>query len=267
MNPWFVTGFSDGESCFTLSVVRNNERKVGWRVSYCFQITIHKKDLVLLEQIQSYFLVGSITKHRYESIHYRVQSVENLIVIVNHFDKYPLITQKWVDYQLFKQALMLIQNKEHLTMEGLSKIVAIKASMNNGIPDELKSAFLGITPIQRPNVLNCQIKDPDWLAGFTSAEGCFLVRIINSSSHRLGVQVTMVFQLTQHVRDEQLMRSLIAYFGCGSFRERGVVVDFQVQKFSDLTHKIIPFFHKYPILGVKSKDFDDWWSSSRINKR
>ena len=65
MNPWFATGFSDGESCFTLSVFRNKERKVGWRVSHCFQITIHKKDLVLLEQIQSYFLfliflVGSI---------------------------------------------------------------------------------------------------------------------------------------------------------------------------------------------------------------
>jgi len=59
MNPWFATGFSDAESCFTLSVVRNKERKVGWRVSHCFQITIHKKDLVLLEQIQSYFFFFS----------------------------------------------------------------------------------------------------------------------------------------------------------------------------------------------------------------
>jgi hypothetical protein len=56
---------------------------------------------------------------------------------------------------------MLIQNKEHLTMEGLCKIVAIKASMNNGLSDELKAAFQGITPVQRPNGLNCQIKDPN----------------------------------------------------------------------------------------------------------
>ena len=54
---------------------------------------------------------------------------------------------------------MLIQNKEHLTMEGLSKIVAIKASMNTGLSDELKAAFPDITPVQRPNVLNCRIKD------------------------------------------------------------------------------------------------------------
>ena len=138
-------------------------------VFHSFQITLHTKDKALLEQIQSYFGgVGSITKHRSESIHYRVDSVENLIVILNHFDKYPLITQKWNDYQLFQQALMLIQNKEHLTMEGLSKIVAIKASMNTGLSDELKAAFPDITPVQRPNVLNCRIKDPYWLAGFVS---------------------------------------------------------------------------------------------------
>lgn len=36
---------------------------------------------------------------------------------------------------------MLIQNKEHLTIEGVNKIVAIKASMNLGLSDELKVAF------------------------------------------------------------------------------------------------------------------------------
>jgi hypothetical protein len=32
INPWFVTGFSDAEACFTLSVIKSKERKVGWRV-------------------------------------------------------------------------------------------------------------------------------------------------------------------------------------------------------------------------------------------
>jgi hypothetical protein len=54
---------------------------------------------------------------------------------------------------------MLIQNKEHLTMEGLSKIVAIKASMNNGLPDELKAAFPNIIPAPRPLIESIEIKD------------------------------------------------------------------------------------------------------------
>jgi hypothetical protein len=59
-----------------------------------------------------------------------VQSIKDIAVIVEHFDKYPLITQKQGDYLLFKMAVNLILNKEHLTIEGLRKIVAIRASMN-----------------------------------------------------------------------------------------------------------------------------------------
>ena len=33
---------------------------------------------------------------------------------------------------------------------------------------------------------------------------------------------------------------------------------------ADLTKKIIPFFDKYKILGVKSKDFDDWKIAAKI---
>jgi len=36
--------------------------------------------------------VGNIIKHRSESTHFRVDSVENLTVILSHFNKYPLIT-------------------------------------------------------------------------------------------------------------------------------------------------------------------------------
>jgi len=81
-------------------------------------------------------------------------------VIINHFDKYPLITQKRADYELFKQAVELMEQKEHLTPEGLAKIVALKASMNTGLSEELKAAFPEILPVSRPSVLNSKIKDP-----------------------------------------------------------------------------------------------------------
>jgi len=87
--------------------------------------------------------------------------------------------------------------------------------------------------------------------------GCFLPRIINSSSSRLGFRVQLLFKLTQHSRDEELMKSLMDYLGCGNVSVDGAV-DYLVVKFSDLTDKVIPFFVKYPILGVKSKDFADF---------
>jgi hypothetical protein len=29
LNPWFITGFTDGEGCFTLSIVKDNRSKRG----------------------------------------------------------------------------------------------------------------------------------------------------------------------------------------------------------------------------------------------
>ncbi len=168
INPWFVTGFSDGEASFILSITKSKERKTGWRFNHCFQITLHKKDKELLEQLQRDFGgVGYITKHRSESVHYRVQSLKDFLVILNHFDKYPLITLKWVNYQLFKSAILLIINKEHLAEEGLRKIVSIKASLNWGISDELKVAFTDIIPGYKPVMEIPKIPSPEWIAGFT----------------------------------------------------------------------------------------------------
>lgn len=80
-----------------------------------FKFHLHQKDLALLKRIQSYFGVGNIYTLGKGTIQFQVSSVKELGVILDHFDKYLLITNKRGDYLLFKQAFNLIQNKEHLT--------------------------------------------------------------------------------------------------------------------------------------------------------
>lgn len=115
--------------------------------------------------------------------------------------------------------------------------------MNNGLSEELKAAFPKILPVPRPSVLDYKIKDPHWFAGFTTGEGCFFIKIISSSSHRLGFQVLLVFELTQHSRDEQLMGSLVDYLGGGNVyvRSNKLACAFQITSFTDLMDKVIPF--------------------------
>ena len=61
-------------------------------------------------------------------------------VIIPHFDKYKLLTKKQIDFELFKSVVELINKGEHLTNEGLIKIIAFKASINTGlIPKEFTS--------------------------------------------------------------------------------------------------------------------------------
>ena len=115
---------------------------------------------------------------------------------------YPLITQKWADFILFKKVFFIIQNNEHLTVKGLKQIISIKASQNKGLSPKQKAEFPDVSPVARPIVKDPLIKDPFWLAGFTSAEGCFLVLVAKSNTTVIGRRVQLVFTLTQHSRDE-----------------------------------------------------------------
>jgi len=81
--------------------------------------------------------------------------------IIPHFEKYPLLTQKSADFLLFKQIVDLMNKKAHLSMEGLLKIINIKASMNLGISDTVKTEILSITPIKRPLIEIHNIPNPN----------------------------------------------------------------------------------------------------------
>ena len=107
-----------------------------------------------------------------------------------------------------------MKRKEHLTPEGLKKIVAIRASMNLGLSHKLQLAFPDVVSVERFLVELSQKIDPQCLAGFTSAEGCFMVRTIASKTHFKGFQVRLQFQVTQHIRDEKLIRWIRDYLNC-----------------------------------------------------
>ena len=216
LNPWFVTGFSDAEGCFFIDIQKSNKVRTNWEVQPEFKIELHAKDIILLKLIQEFFNgIGKITQ-KGEKIAYHVKSLKDLKVIISHFENYPIITNKYADYVLFKSIVQLMISKEHLTEEGLLKILSLKASLNNGLSEELKKHFPNISPISRPSVGETSIEDPQWLSGFASGEGCFLIDTYKSKT-TLGVGVTLRFKLAQHSRDSNLMKSLEQYLGCGTY--------------------------------------------------
>ena len=121
--------------------------------------------------------------------------------------------------------------------------------------------------MERPLVELPTTIEPEWLAGITDADGSFIIKLVKSQRYKLGETVQLVFQLAQHSRDEALLILIIKYLGCGSLykhSENAVII--MVIKFDDLTQKIIPFFQKYRIHGVKALDFDDWCKAAELMK-
>jgi hypothetical protein len=93
---------------------------------------------------------------------YQVANMKDLInKIIPHFLKYPLLSQKGADFLLFKKIVELKNNKEHLKKEGLQQIINIKASMNLGLSDLLKSEFSQFTSVERQFINTENIPDPN----------------------------------------------------------------------------------------------------------
>ena len=270
--PYWVSGFADAESSFSLSMFKSSKSKAGWAVRPDFIINLHSKDTALLRRIHSFFGVGTIREREDRNvITYTVSSVRDITnVIIPHFDKYPLVTHKLADYLLFKKGVDLLNRKAHHELEGIMQILSAKASMNKGLSLAILSEFPTVIPDPRPRVnSDVVIPHPNWLTGFVDGEGCFF---INSHKYNYTLKdgrkekVWLTFQITQHSRDILLMQSIIKYFDCGRVRDRKSTptIDFLVNSHLDITSKIITFLEKYPLQTVKQKDFKDFCLAAKI---
>ena len=266
LEPNFVSGFIDGEGSFSVTFIKDKSYKSGWQIKTSFSIGLHKKDLALLERIKIYFGVGGISQKGVNGIQYYVNSPKDLLIIENHLYNYPLLTQKQADFNLFKNILELIRRKEHLTPLGLNEIVSYKAAMNKGMSASLVEAFPGIIPKDRPVISSSNKLTPGWLAGFTSAEGSFMVRVLNSPNHKLNKKIQLEFNLSQHARDEELMKAIANYLKVGSVSLNRNAFVFRVVNFSELTEIILPLFINHPIQGIKYFDYLDFLKAAELIK-
>ena len=60
LNPFNITGFSDGEYTFGVYIIKDARYSVGWGITLLFQIRLHLLDIGLLERIKAFFRVGLI---------------------------------------------------------------------------------------------------------------------------------------------------------------------------------------------------------------
>lgn len=219
-------------------------------------------------KIQYFFGVGDIRINKVDNYAiYAVNSVKDLsAVVIPHFYKFPLLTQKQADFLLFKSAIELILRKEHLTMGGLAKIINIRASMNLGSSDALITAFPNIKPVERPKVEAVTSIEPSWLVGFTEGEGCFFPGITKSKASKVGSAVSLRFILVQHIRDIHLMNSICNYFNCGKLVKYPQNVQYRIDKLSDIDKILIPLFNKHPLVGSKRHDYLDFVKIAELMK-
>jgi len=144
----WITGYVDGEGCFSVNFVKQPDRQelrrlrkgyiTGYQVAHEFAVTQGEKSLASLEILKDFFGVGKIyLNKRYDNHHehlyrYVVRKRNDLIdVIVPFFKKYRLRTAKKDSFKVFTKCLGLMTKGRHLTRSGAIEIAKLCRQINH----------------------------------------------------------------------------------------------------------------------------------------
>ena len=125
-NHW-LAGFSDADASFQIKIIKRITRnKPEIRLNY----QIDQKSDLLLNMIKEY-LGGNIGYRKsQDTYYYGSTNFGSAKKVIEYFDHYHLQSRKHISYLRWRKVYRLIQDKEHLTEKGLSKIIKIKSLLN-----------------------------------------------------------------------------------------------------------------------------------------
>ena len=131
LDAQWITGFTDGEGCFHVSINPHKEMSVGYQVLPEFTVVQHQRDIQILHAFKKYFKCGVVRTNHGDRYAYRVRGIEHLTsTIIPFFEKHSLKTKKNLDFLAFRDVLRMMQQKKHLTKEGIQSIQKIAKAMN-----------------------------------------------------------------------------------------------------------------------------------------
>ena len=129
---WYITGFVDGEGCFSISFNKRAKLKTGIEVRPSFCVAQNKRSLAILKDIHTHFGCGAIRFSKFDQMYkYEVRSIKDLrSSIIPHFKKFPLKTAKQNDFLIFTDICELIASSHHLNKQILAEIIQQSYLMN-----------------------------------------------------------------------------------------------------------------------------------------
>jgi hypothetical protein len=98
------------------------------------------------------------------------------------------------------------------------------------------------------------------LSGFALGEGSFMLGCRKRGTQARRFRISAAFNVSQHDREPlELFQEVLA---CGTLRQAGNGGWYwEVNRLSDLSSRIVPFFDRFPIMGVKAQDYRLWRSA------
>ena len=128
----YITGYVDGEGCFTVTFNRRPKMLIGWELRPSFSVSQNEDRRQVLDLMKEYFGCGYIRRdYSDKTVKFEIRDRNQLIdKVIPHFEKFPLISRKQKDFELFAMIVRKIRMSEHITKGGLIDLVKLAYQMN-----------------------------------------------------------------------------------------------------------------------------------------
>lgn len=129
---FYFAGFTDGEGSFNVSLCHREDHKTQWKVTLTFNVS--QRESYVLAQLKELLGCGRL-QYRKDGVCYFVISNPRSIVerVIPFFDRFKFISHtKQKNFRIFKEITRLVEEKKHLTCDGLKQIVSLREELNEG---------------------------------------------------------------------------------------------------------------------------------------
>jgi len=126
----WLAGFTEGDGSFFINFVSIPKMKIGVQVRLNISWTQTAINRQTLDFIGAHFKCGRSYNKVNNFWVYNVSRQSEVIRLLSIFAEHPLYGLKQLDYLDLVKASQIIQNKGHLTLEGVSKLRSIAGGMN-----------------------------------------------------------------------------------------------------------------------------------------
>ena len=263
MTPGYITGLTQTDGSISCSIIINKNGLISFIP--IFNITADLTSKYVLEEIKKYFGCGiiniSIKNH---TASYQVTKISNLInIIIPHFNLNPLFCAKLHSFNLFKQIIEEIINKNHKDIKNQKKIVKMILSMNKFTsrkPERINKIYdaLGIlngNKLPLIENINKTIDTPitnDNISGIIDGDGSFWISFSKKGVIKPG------FSITTDTDTIPLLKKIKENFNnIGSILQKNLnYSSYYVHGLTQITDTILPFMDLNPIFSERADHYD-----------
>ena len=128
----YLSGFVDGEGCFCVTFNRSARHRFGWDIRPSFSVSQNADRAEVLRGALKHFGCGTIRPDRSDkTIKFEVRSVGELVQkVLPHFRKFPLLSSKQRDFEVFAEICERMLRQEHLSEDGFETVSQLAKRLN-----------------------------------------------------------------------------------------------------------------------------------------